>query len=379
MYAQPIGPCPIGYVVEEIPFGYGSLYFCLAEDGTAVIDARIYRAGVGELLPPDGFTPYAVNSSGVMAGKSGGGVAISTLDGLLAVIELPAGVTDVSPMDISDGGYTAGIAYGSVYKAFRVTPDNVFEILPTPTTGAAFANAVNSSGQVCGRWTGPGDSSSAFWDTDGTFYEIPVPVGYTNNEAMDINESGEVLIMTASHPPAIWSLSEGFRPLESSGDNYGFAAWGMNNLGHVVGLIGAGSGWVWSGSLYSFMSASLVDSDGWEILTAVDINDQGQIVGHAKLDGQTTLYLATPIGLCSADITTTGAPAGGLGDGVPDGEITGTDLSFFVNGWLVGDSVADVTTQNAPQGDTLYGEPDGIVTGADIQYYVNMWVSGCNG
>ena len=40
-------------------------------------------------------------------------------------------------------------------------------------------------------------------------------------------------------------------------------------------------------------------------------------------------------------------------------------------------AIADVTTTGAGLGDPGYGVPDGQVTGADINYYVNAWVAGC--
>ena len=40
-------------------------------------------------------------------------------------------------------------------------------------------------------------------------------------------------------------------------------------------------------------------------------------------------------------------------------------------------SEADVTTTGAGQGDPGFGLPDGQITGADINYYVNIWILGC--
>ena len=84
-------------------------------------------------------------------------------------------------------------------------------------------------------------------------------------------------------------------------------------------------------------------------------------------------------GACSpADITTQGAGTGDPGFGVPDGLVTGADLSFFVNGWVADDlGVADLTTQGAGIGDPGFGVPDGLVTGADLSYFVNLWIIGC--
>ena len=44
---------------------------------------------------------------------------------------------------------------------------------------------------------------------------------------------------------------------------------------------------------------------------------------------------------------------------------------------VVACSEADITTTGAGAGDPGFGVPDGQVTGADINYYVNIWVVGC--
>jgi len=84
-------------------------------------------------------------------------------------------------------------------------------------------------------------------------------------------------------------------------------------------------------------------------------------------------------GACSAaDVTTTGAGTGDPGYGVPDNEITGADIQYFVNAWVAQDAaIADVTTTGAGTGDPGYGVPDAQVTGADINFYVNLWIAGC--
>jgi len=83
-------------------------------------------------------------------------------------------------------------------------------------------------------------------------------------------------------------------------------------------------------------------------------------------------------GACSeADLTTQGAGMGDPDFGVPDGLVTGADINFYVNLWVVADLAADITTQGAGMGDPGFGVPDGLVTGADINFYVNLWVAGC--
>jgi hypothetical protein len=103
--------------------------------------------------------------------------------------------------------------------------------------------------------------------------------------------------------------------------------------------------------------------------------------GDGNIDGAEYVLIdlcALGLDCCAADVTTTGAGAGDPNYGVPDGQVTGADINFYVNGWVGGDvGVADLTTTGAGVGDPDYGVPDGQITGADINYYVNLWVAGC--
>ena len=81
---------------------------------------------------------------------------------------------------------------------------------------------------------------------------------------------------------------------------------------------------------------------------------------------------------CAADLTTQGAADGDPGFGMPDGLVTGADISYYVNAWIASDlAIADVTTTGAAIGDPGFGVPDGQITASDINYFVNLWIAGC--
>jgi|GEM_PF-2861517 len=83
------------------------------------------------------------------------------------------------------------------------------------------------------------------------------------------------------------------------------------------------------------------------------------------------------LGICAADVTTTGAGSQDPGYGVPDGEMTAADLQYYSNLYVAQDLAADLTTSGANSGDPGYGVPDGNITAGDIQYYVNLYYT-CN-
>lgn len=71
---------------------------------------------------------------------------------------------------------------------------------------------------------------------------------------------------------------------------------------------------------------------------------------------------------CSpADLTTEGTA-----DGVPDGQVTLSDFSFYLTLWASGDAAADLTTEG-----TANGVPDGQVTLSDFSFYLTSWSAGC--
>ncbi|MEM1331702.1 MAG: spondin domain-containing protein [Planctomycetota bacterium] len=81
---------------------------------------------------------------------------------------------------------------------------------------------------------------------------------------------------------------------------------------------------------------------------------------------------------CIADATTDGTNPGDAGFGFPDGAVTVSDLSYFVEAWVSTDALlADVTTDTTNPGDPGFGTPDGAVTISDLTFFVEAWVSGC--
>ncbi|MEM1329594.1 MAG: GC-type dockerin domain-anchored protein [Planctomycetota bacterium] len=81
---------------------------------------------------------------------------------------------------------------------------------------------------------------------------------------------------------------------------------------------------------------------------------------------------------CVPDITTDGANPGDADYLVPDGAVTVSDLSTFVEQWLAANlSVADITTDGANPGDADYLVPDSAVTVSDLSTFVELWLAGC--
>lgn len=113
-----------------------------------------------------------------------------------------------------------------------------------------------------------------------------------------------------------------------------------------------------------------LDFDGAVVLVrddALEAFSTSPGVGQSSL---TTMPLVLTIGTagCSpADVTTDGSS-----NGIPDGEVTLSDFSFYLGLWGASDSAADLTTDG-----TSNGIPDGAVTLSDFSFYLGLWGAGC--
>jgi|GEM_PF-1388336 len=56
-------------------------------------------------------------------------------------------------------------------------------------------------------------------------------------------------------------------------------------------------------------------------------------------------------------------------DGIPDGQVNGFDLNYYIGLWVAGDPAADFT------GPSLDGIPDGQVNAFDLNFYIDGWLN----
>lgn len=121
-----------------------------------------------------------------------------------------------------------------------------------------------------------------------------------DNMVHAINNSGSLVGAAANPQSGVQAfVSNGRRfPLGTLGGAFSVAH-GINNSGHIVGgsLTEANKAFhaflFTEGSMYD-LNQLLVDAPHWELLQAVGINDQGQIVGVGLLDGQDHGFLLNP-------------------------------------------------------------------------------------
>jgi probable HAF family extracellular repeat protein len=112
--------------------------------------------------------------------------------------------------DISDNNVVVGssVNANSFTRAFRYIGTSGMTELPLPSdapvSADSEASAINGDGLIVGFVTyGPGDNRAVIWDSDGatdlnTFVENDLPAGVTLVDAVDINDSGQILAIGQS-------------------------------------------------------------------------------------------------------------------------------------------------------------------------------------
>jgi probable HAF family extracellular repeat protein len=172
---------------------------------------------------------------------------------------------------INDSGQIVGGFNDSLGTHGFLDTGGSFTTIDVPFGGITFASGINDSGQIVG-----GSSLGAFVDTGGSFTFINVPGANFTEEALGINNSGQIVGVFND------TLGLGVHGFLDTGGNFttidvpfgGITfAFGINDSGQIVGysLLGA--------FLDTGGSFSTIAVPGAMFTTASGINNSGQIVG----------------------------------------------------------------------------------------------------
>ena len=284
---------------------------------------------------PAGFTAYAINNRGHVAGTNGAAAvwdgatvrdygalapgsfaqAISNGGQLAggyedsAVVFSAAGLRNVErgtlfassyAIGLNDSGAVIGNAYWGAGERMRgfVVARGMTRPIPSLGGDFSFALAINRHGQVTGNAAVTSDSADAayraFIFRDGTLLDLGT-LGGRDSAGNDINDAGQVagygttaeVDENGNSPTAPFLYTSGaMRNLGSLGGNHGVAN-GLNNLGAVVGQSYRDSEFLEpraflyeGGALRDLNTLSSVPA-GWVLTTALDINDARQILALA--------------------------------------------------------------------------------------------------
>jgi probable HAF family extracellular repeat protein len=185
--------------------------------------------------------------------------------------------------------------------------------------GNSAADSINDAGQVVG-YANTGDYIHAFlWQptannrADGTMIDLgTLGSSLGSTQASDINAGGQIVgiatSVTYEQSAFLWSpetpngTKGTMRRLNSASAGSSVGA-GINDFGAVVGSEGIWSGdqrphallWDKYGQPIDLnQSLEPVSGNGWNLWSAFDINNAGQIVGKGDYDGSQRLFLLTP-------------------------------------------------------------------------------------
>jgi len=250
----------------------------------------------------------AVNNHGVVAGHNGykyigPGFQAWTWDhGQRHDIVDANGAYAQFAYDINDAGQIVADRY--VYDAGILTP-----IPYAPGAASSLAIAINQRGDAAGYQDFHSGVRHAFIWFDGSMKVLSIP-GAIAHEATGINDLRQVCgrLRSGEHMQDrafVWNAGD-VTELGTVAGGAGSVAQAINNAGVVVGYArrvpdtgGKPSiqcAFVWiEGTMHDINDLLAPESADWQLLSAVDINEGGQIVGQAVYNGTARGYLATPV------------------------------------------------------------------------------------
>ncbi len=219
----------------------------------------LYSNGSAKYLPT-GFNASAISDLGIIAGS----------------------------IDFT-GGYTASLDWGG--KIINVGT-------PGPTFNLSQATAINNKGDVVGYAIDSANNyfTAAFFYSNGVITNTGALDNLPYTTATAINREGVVVGYSApgnfSGPgtKAFVYYKGKIFALPTPSDVLGSQAFGINNRDQIVGSFatqtqGLSSAFLYSNGLFIDLNRLLPADSPWDLVSAVGINDAGQIVGIGYLNG----------------------------------------------------------------------------------------------
>jgi probable HAF family extracellular repeat protein len=264
---------------------------------------------------------FGINASGFVAGRTNSGSGSTAVrwgprGTLRSLPSLGLGSFDVG-YAVNRLGNVAGYSVGPLgLRAFVWTiRTGTVELGDLPGgDGRSLAFGINDEGMVVGSsdvQSPRRTTDHAFvWTRDGGLQDIGTlrgPSADFFSEARAVNNAGQVVGVSdapTGQRAFLWQAERGMLDLGELPQGNGYSiAWAVNERGHVVGVSDSARGlaaFVWSPESGMWDLNDLIDpSDPLKSQTsfsaAYDINDRGQIVGSAFINGVTRAYLLTPV------------------------------------------------------------------------------------
>lgn len=228
------------------------------------------------------------------------GGAFTNIDGIVAGPDVASYAVAINDKGVVGGGIysdVAGSARGFIFH------DGIVEHIGTFGGSFSTVTAINNLGAAAGYAAIANDFAHAYIYQDGTLQDIGVLYGDGSNYdsyGNDINNLGEVAGSSGSSPMV---YSGGIMTRLAHPSDYGGVANALNDHSVVVGYSFA-RGVPGETGYFAFVYANdvLVDLNtlvdplgGWQLTSAADINNAGQILGTACQNSNCLSVLLTPV------------------------------------------------------------------------------------
>lgn len=286
--------------------------------------AFLYSSGtmidLGTLPGDTASFGYGINDAGQVTGESrvndaaAAGLGFLYSAGTMTSLGLLPGDTYSLGLGINNLGQITGISEtasgGACCQHAFLYAGGVISDIGTLGGPSSSGFAINNSGQITGYSDVDVDGLTvehAFFypNSNGQMTDLGVSSGDTNPDYLGIaiNDAGQIAVNSTNNFAAagrhayIYTggslVSLGTLP----GGTFSYGA-GIGSAGQVVGYAdGSGFGehaFLYSNSTMTDLNTQIPANSGWTLLTAIAMNNAGQIVGQGIIGGAVHAYLLTP-------------------------------------------------------------------------------------
>lgn len=298
-------PVPVlaipNYIFHDlgVPSGAFSLAYGINESGQVAgisgDHAVIWENGTATILGLGYATD--INDFGQVVGGQNG--AVLWENGIMTNLEAPGGERSWSS-GINNLGQVSIYSptaddNSAPYHAYVWDPEN--GITDLDTTSYSYAYDINDSGIVVGR-LGPGLGTAASWE-NGTLTQYPELTTFAGVNNFDqmvgwVHDAfnDEAVLWDNGEVTMLGYLGSGYHHSSASA---------INDRGQIVGTSADGGydnelSFIWEyGQIYDLNDLIINSIDGLILTNARDINNSGQIVGTAELNGVRHGFLLDPV------------------------------------------------------------------------------------